>query len=213
RIFGVCKLDIQTPAEGVSIEGIKLSQAEEIRRSVYKEKVSEEEESKIVSDGDIDTEILDENIEPVETTENVSEDEMTLIHKMTMKELFIMAMTSGGFGIFIAGFFTFLTTFNIDTFVTNYIEENFQKLITSMLVFTVVIALALIIFGYIIGTVILLIRYYDYKVFEDNEDLIITYGLLEKKRVTVNINRVQNIIIKDNILRRLFGFKSLYVTI
>src|SRR5699024_4253632 len=81
RIFGVCKLDIQTPAEGVSIEGIKLSQAEEIRRSVYKEKVSEEEESKIVSDGDIDTEILDENIEPVETTENVSEDEMTLIHK------------------------------------------------------------------------------------------------------------------------------------
>lgn len=213
RIFGVCKLDIQTPAEGVSIEGIKLSQAEEIRRSVYKEKVAEKEESKIVSDGDIDTELLDENIEPVETTENVSEDEMTLIHKMTMKELFIMAMTSGGLGIFIAGFFTFLTTFNIDTFVTNYIEENFQKLITSMLVFTVVIALALIIFGYIIGTVILLIRYYDYKVFEDNEDLIITYGLLEKKRVTVNINRVQNIIIKDNILRRMIGFKSLYVTI
>lgn len=217
RIFGVCKLDIQTPADGLSIEGIKLSQAEEIRRSVYKEKVTEKEESKIVLDEDIKTEILDENVGTVEKTEqatvNASEDEMTLIHKMTMKELFIMAMTSGGLGIFIAGFFTFLTTFNIDTFVTNYIEENFQKLITSMLVFTIVIALALIIFGYIIGTVILLIRYYDYKVFEDNEDLIVTYGLLEKKRVTVNINRVQNIIIKDNILRRMFGFKSLYVTI
>ncbi|CAD2072135.1 PH domain-containing protein [Phocicoccus pinnipedialis] len=211
RIFGVCKLDIQTPADGISIDGIKLSQAEEIRRSVYKEKAEEKDDIFVASDEYTDVEQVEDSKNVA--TEFVPEAEMKLIHQMSMKELFIMAMTSGGLGIFIAGFFTFLTTFNIDTFVANYIEVNLQKLVTSMLILTVVIAIGVIIVGYVIGTVILLIRYYDYKVFEDNDDLIVQYGLLEKKRVTVNINRVQNIIIKDNILRRMFGFKSLYVTI
>lgn len=212
RIFGVCRLEITTPADGVTIEGIKLDQAEEIRRSVYKEKADEKEQVETEVSSNV-TETNHLGTKEVTEADQISESEMRVVHKMSISELIIMAMTSGGLGIFLAGFITFINFFNLDTLLTSFVENNFQKFASTLAMVFIVLTVFVLVIGYIIGTVILIVRYFDYKVFEDNDDLIVQYGLIEKKRVTVNINRVQNIIIKDNILRRMFGFKSLYVTI
>src|SRR5699024_3339323 len=46
-----------------------------------------------------------------------------------------------------------------------------------------------------------------------SDDLVVEYGLLEKKHRSVNVTRVQNIIIRDSLIRRMIGYYSLSVTI
>ena len=44
-----------------------------------------------------------------------------------------------------------------------------------------------------------------------NEDIIITRGLLEKKRMTVPLNRVQSVRIIENPFRQLFGYAAVVI--
>ena len=60
----------------------------------------------------------------------------------------------------------------------------------------------------IIGT---LFVYADFTVKKQGDDLIITRGLLEKKQVTVPLNRIQGIRIVENILRQPFGFAAVQI--
>ena len=45
----------------------------------------------------------------------------------------------------------------------------------------------------------------------DNEDIVITRGLIEKKRATVPLNRVQSVRIVENPFRQLFGYANVVI--
>ena len=51
----------------------------------------------------------------------------------------------------------------------------------------------------------------DFTVELDKEDLVITRGLIEKKRVTVPLNRVQSVRIIENPFRQLFGYANVVI--
>lgn len=206
RLFGAVKLDVTTPGEGITIDTIKKSQAESLQSILYKEK----EAASIQADSE-EVAIGDSSAWPQEDTA-APRQMFGILHKMPGRELLLMAMTSGALGTFLAILFAFLNligaTFLIEAYF-EYFEGVFQSLVISL---TIAIVLFLIV-GYSLGIVILLVRYYNYTLKSSRENLAIEYGLLEKKHKSVNINRVQNIIIKDSLIRRLIGYYSLSVTI
>lgn len=55
------------------------------------------------------------------------------------------------------------------------------------------------------------LSHYDFTVSLDKEDIVITRGLLEKKRVTVPLKRIQSVVLVENPFRKLFGYASVKI--
>lgn len=208
RIFGAVQLDILTPGDGIKIDTIKKSQAREIQSAIYEEK---EEKEAVTSLDETEINIGDASPWPRETATKSIESFET-IKKMSFKELLLMAMTSGGLGVFAAIFFGLINIVGGEIVIENYFEY-FEDIIRSVVLAVVLASLIFVVIGYIIGTTIIMVRNYDYTLKRRGDDLSIEYGLLSKKNKSVNINRVQNVVISDSLLRRLIGYYALSVSI
>lgn len=133
-----------------------------------------------------------------------------IIHKMSPKDLIVLATTSSGIGVVIFGVFAAVSQF-AEYIPFDWIYDEFTHLIQ----YGIAIVASLIFFGllgaWIISVAITLLNYYDFTVTEENERLIITRGLLEKKRITIPLNRIQAIKIIENPLRQPFGLATVQV--
>lgn len=127
-----------------------------------------------------------------------------IIHKMSPKDLVILATTSNSMGVVLAGVVAVLS--QIAEFIP---YEKIYEEVSSIVKFGVVVISVSIIFAilltWIISVLITFINYYGFTVTEEEDRLIITRGLLEKKRVTIPLNRIQAIKIVENPFRQLFG--------
>lgn len=209
RIFGAVQLDILTPGDGIKIDTIKKSQGEDIQKVIYETQQDIESEETGVNIGDASVWPKEQNTEIAPKT---AVREFATLKKMNFKELILMAMTSGGLGVFAAIFFGVLNVVGGEILIENYFE--YVSGIVRSLIFSIVIAsMVFVIIGYVIGTVIIMVRNYDYTLKQSGDDLTVEYGLFSKKNKSVNINRVQNVIISDSILRRLIGYYALSVSI
>ena len=65
--------------------------------------------------------------------------------------------------------------------------------------------------AWIVSVALTLLNYFDFTVTKENDRLVITRGLLEKKRITIPLNRVQAIKIVENPLRQPFGLATVQV--
>ena len=132
------------------------------------------------------------------------------IFKMSAKDLVILATTSGGIGIILSGAGVFLSQF-AELIPFEWMYEELSSFITFG---ALLIALAVFI-GFIIvwglSVAMTFFSYYGFTVSLDERDIIITRGLLEKKRMTVPLNRVQSVRIIENPFRQLFGYAAVAV--
>lgn len=209
RIFGAVQLDILTPGDGIKIDTIKKSQGKDIQKVIYETQEDIESEEIAVNPGDSSPWPREAALE---SGTKVAGREFVTLKKMNFKELILMAMTSGGLGVFAAIFFGVLNVVGGEILIENYFEY-FSGLVRSLVFGIVVASLIFVIIGYVIGTVIIMVRNYDYTLKQSGDDLTVEYGLFSKKNKSVNINRVQNVIISDSILRRLIGYYALSVSI
>lgn len=209
RIFGAVQLDILTPGDGIKIDTIKKSQGEDIQSVIYETQQDIENEETAVNIGDASVWPRDKQ---TETVPKAAVREFITLKKMNFKELILMAMTSGGLGVFAAIFFGVLNVVGGEILIENYFEYV-SGIVRSLILGIVLASLVFVIFGYLIGTVIIMVRNYDYTLKQSGDDLTVEYGLFSKKNKSVNINRVQNVIISDSILRRLIGYYALSVSI
>lgn len=218
RIFGASRLKVTTPGEGLTIAVMKKTQAVKLQDTLYQEKeklesdeVTNREENHAVStpvDASNETTITEEQA-VVETKER------EVLYEMTGRMLILMAMTSGALGSFLAIVVGLTGSFSA-AFIEDIIEGYFEIFETYIRMPVVAVSIAVILFvvvAYTIGTILIAIKYYNYKLMKRNDDLIVEYGLLEKKHQSVNIKRVQGIVIQDSVIRRLFGFYNLSVII
>ncbi len=132
------------------------------------------------------------------------------IFTMSGKDLLILATTSGGIGLIISGAAVFLSQF-ADVLPLDRIYEGLSVFIKSglFLVAFIVFFVLLIIWGVSVGMTFL--AYYGFTVQIADEDIVITRGLIEKKKVTVPLNRVQSIRVVENPFRQLFGYASVVI--
>lgn len=203
RIFGLVQVMVETAGSTngkpeVELTAITKEAAERIEREIRKAKEVVLEE--FVSD---ELEFQSESLTIKKTSSLV-------IHKMTSKEIVILATTSNSIGVVLAGVAALLSQFSeFIPYELVYKEiSTFIKFGFIVVTFTIFVALFM---AWIFSVIITFINYYDYTVIEDNDHLVITRGLLEKKRITIPLNRVQAIKIVENPLRQLFGYGTVIV--
>lgn len=136
--------------------------------------------------------------------------EVTAMYKMSTKDLLILASTSGGIGVLISGIVALLSQLSdIIPYEKIYGElATLAKYGVLMILLAVVVIFAI---GWLASVILTYIKYYSFKVVVQEENLIITRGLLEKKRVTIPLKRVQAIKIVENPFRQLFGYSTVSV--
>ncbi|EDL63249.1 PH domain-containing protein [Bacillus sp. SG-1] len=133
-----------------------------------------------------------------------------VVFKMDFKQLLLMATTSGGAGVVISGVLIFLSQFDELIPYERVFNELEQFVRSGVVLVSMVVIIGLLIawIAAIIGT---LLVYAEFTVRKQGDDLIITRGLLEKKQVTVPLNRIQGVRKVENILRQPLGYAAVQI--
>lgn len=133
-----------------------------------------------------------------------------LIHKMSTKDLVLLATTSNSIGVVLAGVAAVLTQLS-ELIPYEWIFEEVSSLFKYGVVIITITIFAAFFLAWVVSVLITFINYYDFTVVEEEERLIVTRGLLEKKRITIPLNRIQAIKFIENPIRQLFGYTTVVV--
>jgi len=194
RPFGLVKVVVETAGSNLQeaeaeLTAIKKSEAADLEKKIYESKGKQDilEEEAIV----------------------VKEKEIQHYHIST-KELLIMSATSSGIGvIFSAVLAIFSQLDNLIPYKKLFNEAG------ALIQGSVYLVISMIILGLILAWVISIlftfVKYSYFTVSEVNNDLIISRGLLEKRKVTIPLNRIQAIRVSENPIRGLFGYISVFI--
>ncbi|GLC89404.1 PH domain-containing protein [Lysinibacillus piscis] len=193
RLFGLVKVQVETAGNKdgkpeVELTAIEKGAANAIELAMRQAKTQE---------------VVEEIVE-------VEEIPSTAIYKMSIRDLLILATTSGGIGVVLSGVGAVVSQFSD---IIPY-KAVFNELADFVRIGAFVIGLlsfAVLIVAWVVSVIITLINYYDYTVRIEDEKLMITKGLLEKKRITLPLNRIQAIRIIENPVRQFFGFVAVTV--
>ncbi|WP_278926770.1 PH domain-containing protein [Staphylococcus auricularis] len=199
------ELKVTTPSDGIVLDTISKSQSDMLQQAL-REKQRELKQA--------------QSTDTVETNEAQSEaaidtdtiEEKHRIYHMTVKELLLMAMTSGAIGVAFAV---------IGPIVGNFTEfipwddlfGEFAVLGQSVTLVVIATLMIGILISYIVGTLIVIVRNFNYTVDQSGNHLYISYGLLTVKHITVPVDRMQAIVENQSFLRKLFGYTSMSLII
>ncbi len=199
RIFGLVKVQVETAGNKggkpeAELTAIRKNAADVIEQEMRRAKMQVAKH-------------LDEEQSP---EQQVGEITAPAIYHMSMRDLLVLATTSGGIGVVLSGLAAIVSQFSDIIPYDEVFHElaDFAKvgafLVAVMVMFVLIVA-------WLVSVVITLVNYYDYTVRIEDEKLMITKGLLEKKRITLPLNRIQAIRIVENPLRQVFGFATVVV--
>ena len=200
RPFGLVKVKVETAGGGPSKEAdaeltaISKQAADQIKKEMLQAK----------------NKLPDDVGELAPEKETIVKEQARSIFKMSANDLFILASTSGGVGVFFSGLAVFMSQFsNVIPYEKIYDEIvvfiRFGVLIIALIVFLVLL------FAWIVSVAITFINYYDFTIKVEDDEITITRGLLEKKKITLPLSRIQGIRVVENPLRQLTGFATVIV--
>lgn len=197
RPLNLVKVSVETAGstgtQGAEAEltAIHRKEADELETLIFQEKHKTNEEGQ----------------EVVEDEEEITPPTREKVYGMTMKDIVWMAVTSGGAGVVISGVAVFFSQFmdliplgSIYREVLDWIQIGF--LVVAFSVFLILLI------AYGISIIMTIFRYAYFSVYLDADDLIITRGWLEKKQMTIPLNRIQGIRIDENLIRQPLGYAS-----
>ncbi|TVQ67849.1 MAG: hypothetical protein EA360_01525 [Balneolaceae bacterium] len=197
RLFGLVRLDIQTAGSSsrqAAIDAITVEKAEEINQNLRKQRISDTGEH---------------------TEEEAGTDRSSappLIIAMPFKELIIAASTSGSFGIalsILGTLFSQAEPFISDSGFFDFIfgllpSESDTLMIASVILLFVLFAWLLSFFG-------TLFTYGNFSLELRKDEIIISRGIFEKKRVTIPFNRIQAVHVTEGLIRQPLGYASIHL--
>ncbi|WP_137744399.1 PH domain-containing protein [Robertmurraya siralis] len=149
-------------------------------------------------------------IDPSLEAEDVPELEEEVLYKITMKELLLLASTSGGVGVVISAVFAFIFQFE-EIIPYETVFHEIKEIISSGVVFVSILVFLGFALAWIVAVVGMILKYGNFILKKVDDDLIITRGLLEKRQLTIPLNRIQGIRISENLLRQPLGYASVYI--
>lgn len=187
QLFGLVKVSVETAgSEGMEAEAVLTAitksdalSIQEVLKSSKSERTGEEEGSQN---------------DTIEAKESV-------IYKISVQELLLLASTSGGVGVVITAVIAFLLQF--DEFIP--FEKIFKDVVDTAVneVFLISIFIFLgFLLAWIAAVIGMMLKYASFTLKRTDKDLIITRGLLEKKQITIPLKRIQGIRISENVLRQ-----------
>lgn len=133
-----------------------------------------------------------------------------LIYKITPQELLVLACTSGGVGVIISAIVAIVSQFN-EMIPYERLFHRFENIIANGIVFVSILVLIVFIVVWILALIGTLLKYANFTVVKNGADLVISRGLIEKRKITIPFKRIQAIRITQNILRQPLGFATVYL--
>lgn len=203
RPFNLVKVNVETAGGSASLKAeAELTAITKDAASVIEKEIADAKKRKMLV-GNGDSEIGD-------LVETEVEPEVKHVFTMSGKDLVVLATTSGGIGLILSGAAIFLSQF-ADVLPIDWVYREVSGFIKSglLIVSIAVFLVLLVIWG--ISVAMTFFAYYGFTVQIENEDIVITRGLLEKKRVTVPLNRVQSVRVIENPFRQLFGYANVVI--
>lgn len=151
---------------------------------------------------------MDENVSslPLRAATQIEWD-TEIIHKMPTRNILLHATTSGAIGVVLSGVAAVLSQFSELIPYEKVFDELTAFVKVGVLLVGMTIA-SLLILAWITSVFITVFNYYGFTVSKEQDKLTITRGLLEKKRITIPLKRVQAIRIVENPLRQMLGYTT-----
>ncbi|WP_430788654.1 PH domain-containing protein [Virgibacillus flavescens] len=193
RMFKLVRVNIETAGSGTgaeaSLKAVKLSAGEKLRKELKTNQSS-----------------------VIEETESQEESDQALVKKITTRRLFLAGTTSGSIGII---FVLFSVLFSeIEQFVPDdYYETTFETIISYSIVLLAIMVLALILLLWVMGIAGTMIKYGNFTIRKNEDELYITRGLLEKKQTTIPIKRIQAVGVNESLLRQPLGYVTVFAEV
>lgn len=202
RIFGLVKVEVKTAGggtESATLSAVTLDEANSIKESL--KAPDTKMDSNVEADGVV------QEVQSAETLENE-------VWKLSGGDLIKAALTSGNIGL-IASFIG-LFGGQLDLFITEENIEYITKLLPgidsdAVVVPLIIFVVLVIIISWIISFVGVLLRFSDFKIEKQKDELHISSGLIERKHSTVPFNRIQGLRFVEGIIRQPLGYGMLYV--
>lgn len=203
RMFNVVKIKIETAGGGMEAEveliAIPEKQINDIRQSLGKQ---EEREQMEVNQRERNSDSQDEA--------RVADNDGTIIEDVPMKTIILSGVTSGKVGLVFSAAAAVFS--QIDQLLpAGFYEKSYGALLSmgTFLLIGAFLMLALIAWG--ISVLLTVIQYGNFKVIKSGNKIIISRGLLEKRELTLQLDRVTGVRYVSNPIRQWFGYWSIYV--
>jgi putative membrane protein len=206
RIFGLVAVRVQTAGgsePGFSLIGISRPDAESLREelSLRPSQVREVVEEGLAGEDSTDTEAAG-------PAESVQEAQPRFIRKLTLPQLLVAAATSGGIGIALPIIASGMSLVN-NAMPNNDLFEMATSLFGGVSWWS--IALFILIAAWILSFVGTILAHTGFTIRRSEDNLLIERGLIEKRRATVPLNRIQAIRVIDGVIRQPFGYAMIKV--
>ncbi|MFC5602158.1 PH domain-containing protein [Sporosarcina koreensis] len=209
RPFGLVKVKVETAGSSSAkqAEGELTAITKDAAKCVETEMAEAKKRQREVQA--VEGETAD-SLEEMPVVEETEETKFRKIFTMTTKDLLVLATTSGGVGVILSGAAIFLSQFG-ELLPFEWMFEEISAFI-KFGVLIVAIAIFLGLLGvWILSVGMTLLSHFNFTVEMNEEDIVITRGLLEKKKVTVPLKRIQSVVVVENPFRKLFGYASVAI--
>ncbi|TSB46972.1 PH domain-containing protein [Alkalicoccobacillus porphyridii] len=204
RLFGMVSVEIETAGGGPEAEArltaVTKAEAEAIRKELLErrsELKTEDEHGEIEQD----QEEQSSTYVPEKTWE------------LGTERLIAMALTSSGVGLIFSAVGALFGQFY--QFIPNNWLDNTFGFVTqvgfSMVLAFIGIAFLALLVSWALSSVFAIIKYGGFKIEHFGKELVISRGLLERRQLTLQLNRITSVRLVQNILRQPLGFVSVYV--
>ncbi|GKZ02325.1 hypothetical protein ANS017_08670 [Paraclostridium bifermentans] len=208
RLLAYKIVKIESPSKDFGIDDIKMSLSNEqidILKSFSLNDLNKE------CLGDVNEEYVVNNIKDNEESKEIKE------KKIETKKLVIYGFTS--FNLFVALIFIFNILGKLDDFISsdylsNIIDGAFKNNSQSMTILLIVAGLLIfLIILKLIATVYYVVKYYNFTLLKENNNIKIAYGLFSTKEFSFKDNNIKLIKIKSNPIRQFLNIYELNLII
>lgn len=203
RPFKLVKVSVETAADSgkseADLTAITRIQAEAIEKEMKKGKLQTRQ---------LDAQNIEESSVISDSTE--LEAPRSMIHRMSTKDLLLLATTSSGIGVVFSGLAAITSQFD-EWIPYERIYGEFQSFIKFGVVMITIAGLIFLLISWLVSVAITFVSHYGFVVEKEEDKLFISKGLLEKKRVTIPMTRIQGIRIVENPFRQLFGYATIVI--
>ena len=188
QIVGGVKIQIKTPSDGIDLETVSKQQS-----TLIQSELRQAQQNLLANHQEI------EQNEP--TQQHVSDSKQQTSHqqlyKLSFKELLLMALTSGAIGVAFATLSPIIGSLS-DKLPWEWLNSELSHISQAIFVIVLIIVGIILLLSYIVGTIIVIFKNFNYTVTESDQQLNISYGLFNVKNITVPINRVQAVVEKQS---------------
>ncbi|MCM3671960.1 PH domain-containing protein [Mesobacillus maritimus] len=134
----------------------------------------------------------------------------SVIYKMTMPDLLLLASTSGGVGVILSA--NLAIVFQFEEFIPyERVFQEMEQFISNGIMFISIVVFLGFFFVWLLAVIGTMLKYANFTLRKVEDDFIITRGLFEKRQFTIPLKRIQAIRISENIVRQPLGMATVYV--